>query len=217
MRAREWSEAELRREVVATCRRMAAAGLVGGAEGNVSARLSERRLLSTPTGVEKASLEPHQLVVTRLDGETILGARRASSELRMHLAVYRARPDVRAVVHGHPLTAVALTLAGLDLSRPLVPEQVTALGDGLPTAPYATPSTEALAEGVAQALLRHDACLLERHGATTVGRTLAEACDRLETVERVAQMVLRARVLGGAPLPLPEVEVKKLLGLAGRS
>ncbi len=135
----------------------------------------------------------------------------------MHLAVYRRRAEVGAIVHAHPPTAIALTLAGIDLSAPVLPEAVTALGGGIPTAPYASPSTDALAEGVADTLLRCDACLMERHGAIAVGRDLFEACDRMETVERLAQVILRAVLLAGAPSPLPRAEVERLLRLSGRA
>jgi L-fuculose-phosphate aldolase len=213
----EKSEADHRREVVAACRRLSDLGLIGAGEGNVSVRLGPRRLLTTPTGVNKAFLEPHQLVVTDLGGEKIVGWRQPSSELAMHLAVYRARPDAGAAVHAHPPTAVALTLAGIDLSRPLLPEAVTLLGGGVPTARYATPSTRELAEVVAATLGACDACLMERHGAIAVGRSLEEALDRVEAVERVAQVVLRARLAGGNPTPLPDPEVRRLLELSGRS
>lgn len=217
MPTRDKTEADHRKEAIAVCRRLAALGLIGAGEGNVSIRLGPRRVLTTPSGTNKALLEPHQLVVTDPAGAKIVGARGPSTELRMHLAVYRRRAEVGAIVHAHPPTAIALTLAGIDLSAPVLPEAVTALGGGIPTAPYASPSTDALAEGVADTLLRCDACLMERHGAIAVGRDLFEACDRMETVERLAQVILRAVVLAGPPSPLPRAEVERLLRLSGRA
>ena len=214
---RERSEAEHRADLVTVCRRLAALSLIGAGEGNVSIRLGPRRVLATPSGTNKALLQPHELVTTDPDGDKIAGRRGPSSELFMHLAVYRARADVLAVVHAHPPTAIALTLAGIDLSQPLMPEAVTALGGGVPTAPYATPSTQALADTVTGALGRHDVCLMERHGAISVGRDVFEALDRMETLERVAQVVLRARLMGGNPTPLPRAEVERLLALSGRA
>jgi L-fuculose-phosphate aldolase len=216
MLRREKTESDHRRDLVEVCRRLSALGLLGAGEGNVSIRLGPRRLLATPSGANKAQLEPHQLVSTTPFGEKIVGAGRPSSELAMHVAVYRARPDAGAIVHAHPPTAVALTLAGISLGAPMLPEAVTALGGGIPTAAYATPSTAALAEGVAQAVARCDACLMERHGALALGRDVFEALDRMETVERVAQVVLRAKLLGGNPTPLPAEEIEKLLCLTGR-
>ena len=216
MAPRKASETALRRELVEACRRIAALGLIGAAEGNLSVRLGEKALLTTPSGSNKAHLHPADLVVTDLNGKRLRGTRPASSELAMHVEVYRARPEVRAVVHAHPPTAVAFTLAGLDLGAPLMPEAVTTLGGRLPTAPYATPSTPELARAVAGALGACDACLMERHGAISVGRSLFEACDRMETGERLAQVQLRLRGLGAAPAPLPQAEVDRLLRLSGR-
>ncbi|MBI5547624.1 MAG: class II aldolase/adducin family protein [Deltaproteobacteria bacterium] len=217
MRQHDKTEPEHRADLIAVCRRLAALGLIGAGEGNVSIRLGPRRVLATPSGTNKALLLAHELVTTDPQGEKIAGRRAPSSELAMHLAVYRARAEVPAVVHALPPTAIALTLAGIDLASPALPEAVTALGGGIPTAPYATPSTPELAEGAARALGRHDACLMERHGALAVGRDVFEALDRMETVERVAQVVLRARLLGGNPTPLPEAEIERLLRLSGRS
>jgi L-fuculose-phosphate aldolase len=213
----EVPEAEQRRRVVAACRRLQERGLIGGGEGNVSVRLGPRRLLATPAGANKGQLEEHQLVITNLRGEKITGRGKPSSELPMHLAAYRVRADVGAVVHAHPPTAVALTLAGISLEEPLMAEAVTALGGGIPTARYATPSTEAMAEAVAQPLLFHDAALMERHGAIAVGADVGAALDRMETIERVAQVVLRTLAAGGHPLPLPKDEVERLLQLSGRT
>ena len=213
---REKTEAEHRQDLIAVCRRLGDLKLIGAGEGNVSIRLGPHRVLATPSGTNKALLQPHELLTTDPPGETIAGRRAPSSELALHLALYRARTDIFAVVHAHPPTAIALTLAGISLADPLLPEVVTALGDGVPTAPYATPSTPDLALGVAQTLACHDTCLMERHGAVAVGRTVFEACDRMETVERVAQVILRARLLGANPTPLPRAEVERLLQLSGR-
>jgi len=210
------TEAEHRADLIAVCRRLASLSLIGAGEGNVSIRLGPHRVLATPSGTNKALLEPHELVTTDPSGEKILGRRGPSSELFMHLAVYRARGDVMAVVHAHPPTAIALTLAGISLSEAVMPEAVTALGGGVPTAAYATPSTPALADGVAATLSRYDACLMERHGAIAVGKDVLEACDRMETVERVAQVILRAHLMHGNPTPLANAEVEKLLRLSGR-
>ncbi len=217
MRApREIPESEQRRRVVEVCRRLYERGLIGGGEGNVSVRLGPRRILSTPAGAHKGFIAEHQLVVVDPSGRKITGHGRPSTELPMHLAAYRMRPDIGAVVHAHPPTAVALTLAGLTLEAPLMAEAVTALGGGIPTAPYQTPSTEEMANAVARPLADHDAVLMDRHGAITVGADVYSAFDRMEIVERVAQVVLKTRVAGGEPLPLPKEEIDRLLKLAGR-
>ena len=207
------NEAELRRALVAVCQRLDAKDLIGGGEGNVSCRLGEDRLLVTPAGAAKRTLRPADLVVVTEAGEKVRGRGRASSELRMHLAAYRARPDVGAIVHAHPLSAVALTVAGLPPPNDVMPEASVVLGEVV-MAPFATPGTDEVPRALGPLLARHDVLLLERHGALALGRTLAEALDRLETLERVARVALLARLLGRCE-PLGAEAVAKVLAAAG--
>jgi L-fuculose-phosphate aldolase len=131
----------------------------------------------------------------------------------MHLAAYAARPDVRAVVHAHPLTAVALTVAGAPPPNDLVPEASVVLGEVV-VAPFATPGTDEVPRSLAPLLAGHDVLLLERHGALALGADLFQACDRLETLERVARVALLARLAGRCE-PLPREAVEKVLAAAG--
>ncbi len=209
------TEARLRRDLVEVCRRLHARDLVGAGEGNVSCRLGSGRLLVTPSGANKGYLAPADLVVTDLAGRKLRGRGRPSTELRMHLAVYAARPDVQAVVHAHPLTAVALTVAGLPPPNDLVPEASVVLGR-VATAPFATPGTDEVPASLAPLLAEHDVLLLERHGALALGATLFQAFDRLETLERVARIALLARLAGSCE-PLPRAAVEKVLAAAGRT
>src|SRR6266702_2000219 len=187
--------------------------LIGGGEGNVSCRLGKDRLLVTPAGAVKRALRPADLVVVTETGEKVRGRGRASSELRMHLAAYRARPDVGAIVHAHPLSAVALTVAGLPPPNDVMPEASVVLGEVV-VAPFATPGTDEVPRALGPLLAGHDVLLLERHGALALGRTLAEALDRLETLERVARVALLARLLGRCE-PLGAEAVAKVLAAAG--
>jgi len=207
-------EERLARELVETCRRLHDRDLIGAAEGNVSVRLDGGRFLVTPSGANKALLSPGQLVVVDAGGRVLSGGGRASTELRMHLAAYAARPDVAAVVHAHPVTAVAFTVAGLPPPNDLVPEAAVTLGE-VAVAPFATPGTDEVPASLAPFLAGHDVVLLERHGALALGRTLAEALDRMETLERVARVALAARLLGRCE-PLPAATVEKVLAAAGR-
>jgi L-fuculose-phosphate aldolase len=207
-------EAGLRRDVVEACRRLHDRDLIGAAEGNVSVRLAGERFLVTPSGANKARLSPPDLVVVGADGRVRAGAGRASTELRMHLAVYAARPDVGAVVHAHPVTAIAFTVAGLPPPNDLVPEAAVTLGE-IAIAPFATPGTDEVPASLAPFLASHDVILLERHGALALGPTLAEALDRMETLERVARVALAARLLGRCE-PLAAAVVEKVLAAAGR-
>lgn len=208
------SEQGHRADLVEICRRLHARDLIGAGEGNVSVRLRDGRFLVTPSGANKGYLAPDDLVVVDAAGVVVEGRGRASTELRMHLAAYAARPDVAAVVHAHPLTAVALTVAGLPPPNDLVPEAAVTLGVvGL--APFATPGTAELPAVLAPLLARHDVILLERHGALALGSTLVEAFDRMETLERVARIALAARMAGRCE-PLPAEAVAKVLAAAGR-
>jgi L-fuculose-phosphate aldolase len=199
---------------------MVAKGFVTSADGNVSARLSDGDLLITPTGAGKGTLDPLRLLRLAPDG-TPRGPGRPSSELSLHLCAYRERPDVRAVVHAHPPTAVAFTIAGLSLALCTVPEVVVTLGT-IPTAPYGTPGTDELPESVRELLRCSDAILLERHGSITLGRTLEEAFTRLEVVEQTARITWMARTLGQVRELAPEqvgklLEVRRELGIGGKN
>jgi L-fuculose-phosphate aldolase len=195
-------------------RRLHARDLVGAAEGNLSVRLGPDRFLVTASGVSKGHLRPDDLVVVDGRGEPVRGTRRPSTELRMHLAAYAARPDVAAVIHAHPITAVALTVAGLPAPSDLVPEAAVTLGP-IAVAPFATPGTDEVPASLGPLLAGHDALLLERHGAVTLGRTVAEAFERMETLERVARVALAARLLGACE-PLAPATVDRVLAAAGR-
>lgn len=208
-------EAVLREELVRICRKMEAKGLVAATDGNVSCRLGEDRLLITPSGTSKGDLQPEAFLLVDRAGRVVEGNGRPSSEIRMHLAVYDARPDVGAVVHAHPPLLTALTLAGLPFRADVLPEVWLTIGP-VPTVPYATPSTEEVPHSIAPFVAAHQAFLLERHGSLTLGENLEEAYRRLEKLEHAAQTLLYAQLLSGrAPAPLsPEALVK--LDLIGK-
>ncbi|MFC2045979.1 class II aldolase/adducin family protein [Chloroflexota bacterium] len=208
------TEHELRREMVRVGRLMWERGYVAATDGNLSARFGPDRLLVTPSGVSKGFLSAEDLVVMRLDGETgpHVGYRgrgqRPSSEIQMHLEVYRLRPDVRAVVHAHPPLAIAFSIAGVSLARCVIPEVIVTLG-GIPTAEYATPGTAEVPGSIRRAAQEYDALLLAHHGSLTLGGTLWEAYLRLEKVEHTAQITLAAQQLGGVRTLSPQA-VEKL-------
>ncbi|HET8723553.1 MAG TPA: class II aldolase/adducin family protein [Anaeromyxobacteraceae bacterium] len=208
------SEPRLRRDLVEVCRRLHDRHLLGAGEGNVSCRLGKDRLLVTPSGAAKGFLRPGDLVVVDLEGRVIRGRGRPSTELAMHLAAYAARPDVEAVVHAHPLTAIAFTVAGLPPPDDLLPEAVLVLGP-IGSAPFATPGTAEVPRSLAPLWKNHQVVLLERHGALALGRDLFQALDRMETLERVCEVAAKARSLGRCE-PLPDVAVQKVLE-AGRA
>jgi L-fuculose-phosphate aldolase len=189
------TDTDVRREIVRVCRRLYERGLIAGPDGNVSVRISRDHVLITPRGFSKADVEEHDLVLVTLDGTRIGGRHEASSEIAMHLAAYLAREDVGAVVHAHPPVATGFAVAGLGLPGNVLPELAVQVGD-VPFVPYATPGTEALPNAMAPWLPNYDAFLLANHGATTLGRTLTEAHQRMECVEHSANILLTARLLG---------------------
>ncbi|MCD6405696.1 MAG: class II aldolase/adducin family protein [Planctomycetes bacterium] len=189
------TERETRALVCEIGRRLYQRGLIAGADGNISVRLPRGRLLVTPSGLSKGFMKPDDLVVTDLDGAPI-GSGKPTSELALHLAVYRKRGDVQAVVHAHPPTAVAMTVAGITLEECVMPEVLVYMGT-VPTARYATPSSPEGAKAIEELIGNHEALLLDRHGAVTVGPDLPTAWERMEKIEQFAQIVVSARLLGG--------------------
>ena len=189
-------------------------GFVAANDGNISVRVGEGRLLITPSGVSKGRMTPDMLLVTDLDGTVIEGNRHPSSEGKMHLEVYRGRPDVNAVVHAHPPVSTAFAVCRRGLETPYLSELVAGLGQVPCTPSFAMLSTEEVPQSVRPYLADHNALLLANHGALAWGGDLWEAFDRLETVEHTAKIVLNAQLLGGG-IPLTEEEVVRLQGLRG--
>lgn len=202
------SEFETRREIVEIGRRLWERRYVAANDGNISARLGDR-ILVTPTGLSKGFLKPTDLVVVSQAGEKLSGDLPATSELPMHLAVYRERADVGAVVHAHPPKATGFAVAGVPLAQCVLPEVILTLGE-VPLAGYATPSTDEVARSISEFIPRYNAILLSNHGVLTLGSDLSQAYYRMETVEHFAEITLAARALGG-PSPLSSEDARKLL------
>jgi L-fuculose-phosphate aldolase len=202
------TEVELRRDLVRFSRLLYRLGFMPGASGNLSVRLDDRRLLVTPTGVSKFLLRSADMVIVDLQGRQLDGYRKMTSEVSMHLAVYRHRDDVTAVIHSHPPIATAFACVGRGLDEMLCQEAVMTLGV-VPLATYATTGTEDVAASLVPFIPDHDAILMANHGAVSYGRTLLEAFQKMETVEHLAQIALVAHQLG-APRILKHEQVKQL-------
>jgi L-fuculose-phosphate aldolase len=207
------TETQARADIVEVGRRLWQQGFVASNDGNISVRLGADRVLTTPKSVSKGFMTPEMLVVTDLSGRKISGERDASSELKMHLEVYRQRPDVGAVVHAHPATATGFAVAGVPLTRAVLAEVITTLG-GIPIAEYATPSTAELPAAIRDYIKSHDGLLLANHGALAVAADLFTAYHRMETIEHFAKISLVARMLGREHL-ISREEVARLQGLRG--
>jgi L-fuculose-phosphate aldolase len=202
-------EPELREAICEFGRRMYARNLVGGTDGNLSARLPNGTFLCTPSGVSKGYMKPDDLIVADEKGAKLGGTGKVTSEFFTHLACYEERPDIAAVVHAHPPIATAFTLAGVSLAEPVLPELVAALG-GIPVTAYATPGTPEGNEVIRPLIRLCDGVMLARHGSVTVGTSLESAYFKLEKIEHSATVLLAARQLGGASL-LGAAEVERVL------
>jgi L-fuculose-phosphate aldolase len=202
------SERQHRQEIVRIGRMIHDRGYVAATDGNLSVRLSEGRILVTPTAMSKGLMKASDLVVVDPEGKKLRGQRDVSSEIAMHLLIYRLRPDVNAVVHAHPPTATGYAAAGQPLNPALLSEVVIALED-IPLAAYGTPGTTELCDTLAPLIPRYQAILMSNHGVVTYGADLLTAYMHMETVEHFAKVALVAHMLGREHL-LGEEEMRKL-------
>jgi len=204
-------------EIVAVCRRLYDRALIAGQDGNVSVRLRSGHILVTPSGLSKVDVTPEALVELTAQGERVTRGPGASSEVGMHLRIYRERPDVRAVVHAHPPVATAFGVAGRDFMDAVLPEVIFHLGR-VPLVPFALPGTPALGDAMAPYLADHDAFLLASHGATTVGPTLGLAHQRMESLEHAARILHAASQIGSVtPLRAEDIAALRAAREAARA
>ena len=202
----------LERELAHTIRRLYERGLVSGVGGNASALLpSGEEMLITPAGYFKGGVAEGDIVRVSLQGE-VVGEGNPSSELATHLEAYRLRKDVRAVVHAHPPTAVALMTAGVSI-RPMTPEHAVLIRN-LKVVGFAPPG-EAGARAVEELLMTCDLVGIRNHGFFSLGPDLHEAASRLEVIEESAKIYIAMRRLGRASA-LKAKDVKKIIGAYGR-
>ncbi|RME23293.1 MAG: class II aldolase/adducin family protein [Deltaproteobacteria bacterium] len=196
-----YHEESLRRDIVRTSHALHARGWVANHDGNLSARLDEPgeplRLLCTPTAVSKGDVRPEWLLVVDEERRVLQGRRRVFSEIALHLAAYRARPDIGVVLHAHPPHVCGFAVAGRPIPHPFMAEAVVSLGPTIPHVPFRRPGDPALLDALADALQRADVVVLEQHGLITVGGGFEQALLRMELVEHLARIALVAEQLGG--------------------
>lgn len=192
----EQYEIEARGRICEIGRRLWQKNWVASNDGNISVRIGDDVVVTTPTGVSKGFMSPEMLVAVDMDGGPRDGGK-PSTEIRLHLEAYRRRDDVRAVVHAHPPVSTGFAAANIPLDAPILPEVVLTLGT-VPLARYAAPSTDALAASITSLITGHDAILLANHGVVTVGGDLFAAYYTMERVELLAAVSLAAHQIGGA-------------------
>jgi L-fuculose-phosphate aldolase len=205
------------KDIVTICERLHERNMLAGADGNISFRISDNEIMITPSGLAKAFMDSSQMAVINLQGDVISG--NPSSERLMHLEIYKTCPEAKAVVHAHPPTAIAWSIAQPQLNKlpsECLSEVILATGD-IPFVPYARPGTNQMAEVLKVFLPQHKALILRSHGAVTWGADLDEAYRGMERIEHSALILQKAMQLGGLnPLPADEIqflyELRKKIG-----
>ena len=188
-------ESAARSDIIEAGRRMYMRGYICGNDGNISARISENVIIATPSGLSKGFLSENQLVKLDLAGNVLEGFLKPSSEIKMHLAVYKESPEILAVCHAHPPVAAAFAAAGVALDMAFLQESVMLLGV-IPVAAYAKPGSEDLANGAAAFCFDYHGALLEHHGAVTWGGSVMQSLYRMESIEYTATVAMYSKMLG---------------------
>lgn len=203
------NESQHRDEIVQFGKLLHQKGYVAACDGNLTVRLDHDKVLSTPTGMSKGMMSPDDLVIVDMNGRKLSGHRAVSTEIGMHLLIYKLRSDVRGIVHAHPTTATGYAAAGIPLNKALISEVVLSLGS-IPLARYGTPGTPELADALEPLIADHDAILMANHGVVTYGDNLLRAYMKMETVEHFAKIALITHLLGQQQ-PLSDEAVEKLV------
>ena len=207
-----WSdeEARLRNSICEIGKLCYSKNFIVGADGNISAKMSDDTILITPAGAMKGFLSPEHIAHVDMRGQTVDDGPRASSETGIHLVSYQERPEMRAVLHCHPPHAVAMTVAGIDMQLPVIPEIIVTIG-GIPTTPFATPGTQELPESIRKVVRCSDTLVMQNHGSVTLGTNLLDAFKKLDMLEHTARILWLAHTAKGGLDPLPAEAVQKLL------
>ncbi|SHE91123.1 class II aldolase/adducin family protein [Clostridium fallax] len=208
-----FSEYEVKKQICEIGKRIYMKGFVAANDGNISVKINDKEVLCTPTGISKGYMTPDMICKVDLDGKIISsnGNYKPSSEIKMHLRVYKERSDVKSVVHAHPPYGTSFAIAGIPLTKAIMPEAVIALGC-VPIAEYGTPSTDEIPDAVSKYLSNYDAVLLENHGALTYGPDLMSAYFKMESLEFYAKLTYLSSQIG-EPQILDKNQIEKLLDI----
>jgi len=205
------NEMESRQAMVYYSHKTQAHGFVSVTDGNLSIRLDEKHILITPSSFRKEDMTIEAPVIIDMEGNLVQGAKKPSTEYKVHVEAYRQRPDVKAVIHAHPPKTIAFSITDIPFDTCILPEVVVTLGS-VPVAPYAAPSTDELPASMRELIKESDVVILARHGTVTVGATLEEAFNKLEKLEHNAEILIYAHILGGVK-PFTPSELTELRDL----
>lgn len=208
-----FSEYEIKKQICEIGKRVYNNGFVAANDGNISVKINDKEVLCTPTGISKGYMTPDMICKVDLTGRVISsnGNYKPSSEVKMHLRVYKERPDVKSVVHAHPPYGTSFAIAGIPLTKAIMPEAVISLGC-VPIAEYGTPSTDEIPDAVSKYLNNYDAVLLENHGALSYGPDLISAYFKMESLEFYAKLTYLSSQIG-EPQILDKIQIEKLLDI----
>jgi len=205
------TESQYRNDIIEICKRVYRNGWVASNDGNISIKISQDAVLCTPTGMSKGYLTTDQLVKVDMDGNKLEGELEASSEVKIHLDVFKNKPGINSAVHAHPPYSTAFAVAGLPLDQCIIPEIIVSLGS-IPLTAYGTPSTQEIPNSIRKYLQDHNAFLMENHGAFTIGGDVYQAYYRMESMELFAKISLLAKTLGNVN-NINEENVRKIMDL----
>ncbi len=208
------NEYKIKEQICEIGRRVYAKGFAAANDGNISYRIGDNEVLCTPTMVCKGFMKVEDICKVDLEGKQLAGTRKRSSEILLHLAVYKNRPDVKAVVHCHPPHATAFAVAGVPVPQCVLPEVEVFLGD-VPTAIYDTPGTQKFADTIVPHLKARNTIILANHGTVTFGPDLEKAYWNSEIIDAYCRILILARQLGNVNYFTPQ-QTKELLALKQR-
>lgn len=204
------TDEEARKAIVDIGKRMYQRNFVAANDGNISVKVSENEVWVTPTGVSKGFMTEEMMVKVDLEGNIIEGSSKPSSEIKMHLRVYKENKEIKGISHAHPQVATSFAIAGIPLNKAILPEGVVLLGN-IPIAKYATPGTNEVPESIVPFCKKYNGVLLSNHGALTWGRDLYESFYRLESMEHYANILLNTSYIIGVSRPLSNNQIDSLL------
>lgn len=209
------TDEEAKQLIIEVGRRMYMKNFVAANDGNISCKVDDKTLWTTPTGVSKGFMSENELVKMNLDGKIInQGKLKPSSEVKMHLRIYNERKDIVAVCHAHPPVSTSFAIAGMSLNQAIYPEALVNLGE-VPCVPYEIPGSQALADSIAHYVQDHNAILLANHGAVTWGASLMDAWYRMEATEHYAMIIMYTNNIIGKANALSRDQINELIKKSG--